>query len=462
MPRYAIIDVETTGGQAARERITEIAVVLHDGVQILDTFSSLVNPERSIPPMITSITGITDDMVRDAPKFFEIAKKVVQMTEDAIFVAHNVRFDYSFVREEFLRLGFSYTRKQLCTVRMSRQAFPGLASYSLGNLIKHFQIKVENRHRALADTLATAVIFERIMALDRSGGVALKDLIAAGVKETKLPNHLTMQRVRELPSTCGVYYLHNQIGDVVYVGKSINIQKRIIEHFADMTEKAAKLHAQVHDVTYEETGSELIALLLEADEIKRLRPPVNRAQRQTYFPYALFWYINDSGFVTITTAKNTAELRKKNSIIHEFVKPLDAKSYLQAMTRKFGLCLKINQLDSSSGGCFNYHIKQCHGACVGAEQPDSYNVRAQQTLDAIGHGFKDSFMIFDIGRRPDEASVVLVEDGIYAGFGYLDKSEAADPESIRAAIPHRKGYPDVYKIIRMYINKNPTLRVVKF
>lgn len=156
---YAIIDVETTGGVARYERITEIAIVLHDGERVIDTFSTLLNPEKSIPWQITQITGITDEMVVNAPKFFEVAKQIVQLTEGKIFVAHNVNFDYSFVREEFARLGYEFQRRQLCTVRLSRKVFPGLASYSLSNLKKHFHIHAEKSHRALDDTLATTRLF---------------------------------------------------------------------------------------------------------------------------------------------------------------------------------------------------------------------------------------------------------------------------------------------------------------
>ena len=160
--KYAIIDIETTGGAAAREKITEIAIVLHDGTKVIETFETLLNPERSIPVYITQITGISDAMVAKAPKFYEVAKKIVTMTEGAVFVAHNVRFDYGFVQEEFRRLGYTYTRQQLCTVKLSRQAFPGLRSYALGNLIEHFNIKTTDRHRAMADTMATVEIFEKI------------------------------------------------------------------------------------------------------------------------------------------------------------------------------------------------------------------------------------------------------------------------------------------------------------
>ena len=233
--RYAIIDVETTGGRAVRDKITEIAIVLHDGEQVLDSFESLVNPECPIPYGITELTGISNEMVADAPRFYEIAKRVVEMTEGAVFVAHNVRFDYSFVQEEFKRLGFTYTRKQLCTVRLARKAFPGLRSYSLGNLIRTLNLNAGARHRAMGDTLATVDLFERIMRLE-NGKSEAGDLINLGIKEALLPGALSLEKIHSLPQECGVYYFHDQYGQVVYVGKSINIQKRVASHFAKKTE----------------------------------------------------------------------------------------------------------------------------------------------------------------------------------------------------------------------------------
>ena len=260
--RYAIIDIETTGGQAVQEKITEIAIVIHDGEKILETYETLINPERSIPYFITQVTGITDNMVAEAPKFYEIAKQVVKMTEGAVFVAHNVRFDYSFIQEEFRRLGFNYSRKQLCTVQLSRKAFPGLSSYALGNLIKHFDLKVKDRHRALADALATTEIFEMILARETNQEAATL-MVNKGIKENALPNGISIETLHKLPEKCGIYYLHDKAGNVSYVGKSINIQKRIFEHFKDKTGKGDKLQQAVFDISFAETGSELVALLLE-------------------------------------------------------------------------------------------------------------------------------------------------------------------------------------------------------
>jgi len=163
--RYAIIDIETTGGLSKRDRITEIGIVIHDGEEITEMYETLINPERSIPSNITRITGINDEMVRDAPKFYEVAKKIVEMTEDSIFVAHNVRFDYGFIKHEFENLGYTFSKKQLCTVRLTKNVFPGLKSYSLGSLIRHFGIAVTSRHRALEDARATAIIFDKMLKL---------------------------------------------------------------------------------------------------------------------------------------------------------------------------------------------------------------------------------------------------------------------------------------------------------
>ncbi|HFB99298.1 MAG TPA: DNA polymerase III subunit epsilon, partial [Phaeodactylibacter sp.] len=306
--KYAIIDIETTGGRADRDKITEIAIVIHDGKKIIDQWESLINPERSIPYNITQITGITDGMVEDAPKFFEVAKKVVEMTEGCIFVAHNVRFDYGFIREEFRRLGFTYMRKQLCTVRLSRKAFPGLRSYALGNLINHFGIKVNARHRAMADTAATVEILEMIFQKEKSEEQVL-DLINLGVKESKLPINITLEKLHELPEATGVYYFHDKNGTVIYVGKSINIKKRVVEHFTAKTDKAYKLQQYVDDISYEITGSELVALLFESNEIKRLLPSINKAQRRRFFPYVLFEYENQNGYRCLSYAKVKAKDR---------------------------------------------------------------------------------------------------------------------------------------------------------
>jgi DNA polymerase-3 subunit epsilon len=300
--RYAIVDIETTGGLVKRDKITEIAIVVHNGEEIIEQYQTLVNPERSIPSFITDMTGITNDMVADAPLFCEVAKDIVLKTEGAVFVAHNARFDYGFLREEFSRLGYTYTRKQLCTVRLSKKLLPQLRSHSLDSLIRHYQLKVDNRHRALDDALATAEIFRK-MTFMADGNNGINDIINLGIREAKLPPGISLDHLHALPEAAGVYYFHDDTGKVIYVGKSIHIKKRVIQHFAEISNKAGKMQQRVHDITYTLTGSELIAQLLENSEIKKLQPDINRAQRRKSFPFAIYYYFDDTGLPANESAK---------------------------------------------------------------------------------------------------------------------------------------------------------------
>ncbi|MCC7246082.1 MAG: GIY-YIG nuclease family protein [Saprospiraceae bacterium] len=459
---YAIIDVETTGGAARFERITEIAIVLHDGEKVVDTFSTLINPERSIPPSIIRITGITDDMVARAPKFYEVAKQIVQMTEGAIFVAHNVQFDYSFVKEEFARLGYPFTRRQLCTVKLSRAAFPGLRSYSLSSLKEHFGIKAKRSHRALDDTLATVNVFERILAT--KDGESMRSFINHGVKATKLPQHITLERLHEVPEACGVYYLHDDQGKVIYVGKSLNIRKRLFEHFADLTPKGEKLRQGVEDLSWEITGSELVALLLESAEIKRLQPRVNRAQRKQKFDGGIFTYTDDNGYKRLIVGKNTLKNAQKLQLVSEYPKLDNAKLHLQATVRQHELCYRLSHLDLSEHACFHYGIRQCHGACIGAETPDDYNLRVEAAISGMSKRLQGNFFLFDRGRTDDEAAIVGVQDGRYLGYGFIDiqTSNPLIEDLLESLTPPGIADPDATRIISLFASGKKGVKMVSY
>jgi len=459
MPKYAIIDVETTGGMARFERITEIAIVLHDGAQVTDTFSTLLNPERSIPWNITQLTGITDEMVAHAPKFFEVAKQIVELTEGAIFVAHNVSFDYSFVREEFARLGYSFSRKQLCTVRLSRIVFPGLASYSLSNLKRHFGIYAEQSHRALDDTLATVQIFERIMAA-QEGADSLKALVNNGVRASKLPQNITLDRLHAAPESCGVYYLHDDRGEVIYVGKSLNIRKRLFEHFADQTPKGEKLRAGVADFSFEITGSELVALLLESAEIKRLQPPINRALRLRQFTGCIFTYTDQRGYRCLAAGQRSKRNMRQLELVADFPKLTSARAWLDSMARQHQLCGKLCNLDSREQACFHYTMHQCYGACVGAESPEAYNERVAEALSVLSRGLPGSFVLLESGRHDSEQAVVAVKEGQFLGFGFVDAIETYQPADLLEVVKRPYSDPDAARIIRGYMDGKRVVRKV--
>jgi len=460
LKNYAIIDIETTGGVAARNKIIEIAIAIHDGEKIIDSYETLINPECTIPPGITRLTGITQEMVVDAPKFYEIAKKVVEITEKTIFVAHNVRFDYGFIREEFKRLGFSYSRQQLCTVRLSRGAFPGLTSYSLSNLIKHFKLPCSSRHRAMGDVEATVVLFEKILA-NEANEDQLEDMVNLGVKESLLPKNISLEQLHALPEDCGVYYLHDEAGDVVYVGKSINIKKRVMEHFSKVTEKARKLQQYVDDISYEITGSELVALLFESYEIKRIRPLVNRAQRRRHFPYVIYQYEDENGYICLDVCKPTNKVREDLKVVGEYPKTASARGYLKRAVETYELCTFYCHLERSNQPCFNYHLKKCAGACIQKETAETYNTRVSEAIDYLATVFEEDFMVIDKGRTETEKSVVLVEKGNYKGYGYIEEEDMMGLEALRNSIKEVQGNPETAKIIRRFLAGKHRAKVLK-
>ncbi len=454
MTKYAIVDLETTGTSAHNGRITEVGIVLFDGEKIIDTFETLINPERSIPWEITRITGISNEMVREAPKFYEVAKKIVEMTQDAIFVAHNVGFDYGFLRKEFGALGFTFSRKQLCTVRLMRKVFPGFRSYSLGRLIQHFDISVEHRHRAMADALATTELLK--MALNHQfGDEEINQLVNEGVRASRLPKGITLDFLHAIPDETGVYYMHDMEGDVIYVGKALNIRKRIMQHFADKTTKGNLIHEYVADITWEIMGSELAALLYESAEIKRLQPKLNRALRRKLLPFVVWAYQNEHGYTCFDSGKMTrAEAKKKKyRLLADFSKKANARNRLKKAAESFNLCLSLTGIERVQKPCFNYHIKTCYGACIHEEEPQSYNERAEAAMEMLSRISTETFAIVDHGRSADEKVIVLVEDGDYQGFGYVtnDDYPGQTLEDIRQVITPSAHHQDSILIIRRWL-----------
>lgn len=447
---------------AKRDKITEIGIVLYDGQSIVEQYQTLVNPGRSIPPHITQITGITNQMVENAPKFYEVAKKVVEMTEGAIFVGHNVRCDYSFLKQEFANLGYTFTKRQLCTVRLSRKTFPGLRSYSLGNLIKHFGIRVDARHRALDDALATTELLEKILNQDYADQT-IDQIVNAGIKTSKLPKEISLEQLHSLPETPGVYYFHNVYNKVIYVGKSIHIKKRVMQHFSKTTQKAERLAKMVTDITFEETGSELIAMLLESHEIKALKPEVNKAQRTNEYPYFIHHYFDSDGFLCFKWEKSSIKTRKNKNILSHYGSKQGAISHLAGITKELSLCQSKTDLYDKEGPCFLYKTKVCYGACCDEEPPIDYNSRAEYGIDFLKRIFDQNFVVVTEGRSTDEKGLVLVEEGHYKGFGYIGIEDLNyGIEEMKEAIKYVPINPETNGIIRTYLQKNPFTKTITF
>lgn len=464
---YAIIDIETTGGQPAQDRITEIAIFIHDGHNIVDKYHTLINPQRPIPYFITQLTGITDEMVKDAPKFHEVAKEIVQFTEGKIFVAHNVRFDYSFIKKEFGDLGYNYQRKTLCTVRLSRALMPGLPSYSLGKLCQSVNIELQMRHRAIGDAQATAVLFDRLLKLNQpvisNSPDALehnKKLISSAVKTSLLPPHITREQVDALPDQAGVYYFYDKDGDIIYVGKSINIRKRIIQHFNIdyKSKKSLEFKNRITDITYELTGSELVALLFESDEIKKIKPYYNRQQRRSVFNSGIYAYYDQKGYKRLTYDKvNTDRIPLIALSNHH-----KSKSFLYHKVEKFSLCQKLCNLYKTQGACFDFQVHQCLGACVGQETPEAYNARVDAAIESFSFEH-EHFVIIGKGRHAQEKSVVCVENGHYLGFGFIDETfSASNLQDFKEIIKRYNDNKDVQQIIRGYMRSGMRDKLIIF
>lgn len=456
--RYAIVDLETTGGIPKRDRIIEIGIVVHDGQTIVDKFQTLVDPERSISGEITRITGITTEMVQGAPKFYEVAKKVVEITEGCIFVAHNVRFDYQFLRAEFKSLGFTFTKRTLCTVKLSRKAFPRLSSYSLGSLIRYFKIDVENRHRAYDDAWATSIVLEKILEKQASSEEGV-DLISRGLDLTKLPQKLNPDTVASLPEDCGVYYFLDSGQEIIYIGKSKNIRTRVKQHFSKQTKKTDKLFQQIADISYEVTGSELAALLKESKEIKEILPSINKIQKTNDYKFAVERALDKSGY----SHYKVVSASKSHEPLSYFGSRKSALAHIAQISDVYLLCHKVNKIDKSKNSCFNYEVSKCNGACIGEELSYDYNERFEESLVMMNRLFEENFLLIDEGINIGQRSIFLVEEGHYRGYGYVDEQDQNyGIEELKECVRYENVNPEADMILRNYMWSNPDLEVLFF
>lgn len=452
---YAILDIETTGGQYNEEGITEIAIYKFDGHEVIDQFISLINPEKPIQPFVVKLTGINNAMLRSAPKFYEVAKRIIEITEGCILVAHNASFDYRILRTEFNRLGYDFKVPTLCTVELSKKLILDQPSYSLGKLVRSLGIPMADRHRASGDALATVQLFKLLLAKDTEKEI-VKSFIKTEIKSGMLPKLLDI--VEALPSKTGIYYIHNENGDLIYIGKSKNIKKRVNQHFTGTNNKSKKIQRDVFAVTYEETGSELIALLKESEEIKVNKPIYNRAQRKSIFQYALYSFKDENGYLALRVEK--ADGRKKE--ITSFTSLQEGKNALFRITEKYQLCQKINGLYETKNACFQYKIKECNGACIGEETPQVYNEKVREFLSE--NSFENQNMvIIDRGRTHNERSAVLIENGIYKGYCFYHLNyQINNIEILKNIIIPMQHNRDTKTIIQSYLRKRKVMKIIHF
>jgi len=394
---------------------------------------------------VVKLTGINQEMLRYAPKFHEVAKRIVEITEDCIIVAHNAKFDYRLLKTEFSRLGFDYQRQSLCTVELSKKLIPDMPSYSLGKLTKSLGIPMSQRHRAEGDVQATVKLLKIL--LDKDQGDILRDHIRVRPKkqvDTKLLNLL-----ETLPQTTGIYFFYDANNNPIYVGKSKNIRKRVGQHFTKDNPKSKAMQKHVDEVRYQIAGNELMALLKENEYIKTLQPKFNSALTKTKFTHGVFVKADKNGYLNFKIRPISQSLETLTT----FSSLQAAKGFLESMVEQYDLCLNKTSLGNRQNSCFNYSIKACHGACLEKESTESYNARVQNCIKR--YNFQNqNFLLTSQGREPGEKSLVYIKSGEVYGIGYfslnLQITEPKILEHIITPIEHKR---DAKHIVQSYLRK---------
>ncbi len=370
--------------------------------------------------------------------------------KDTIFVAHSVNFDYNVIKNEFKAIGIDFVLKKLCTVRLSRKLIPGYHSYSLGKLCSALGIPLTDRHRARGDAHATVLLFKKLLNAEGASEV-FKSFLNARSQEATLPPSLPRATFEKLPSQPGIYYFKDSKGKIIYVGKAINLKKRVLGHFYDKSTKEVRLCRETADIDFELSGSELLALLMESHAIKKHYPEYNRAQKRTLQQYAIFSYEDRNGVQHL--AFNKAKLAP-NALI-TFTNMTDCRLYLEEICKTFGLCAKYCHLQEKVASCSHYRIPQCNGICRGTEPPSKYN---QSVNAAIAHMRlrKEHFVIKERGRNHNEVAFVLVQNDIYMGYGFIDGSQQiTSSQDLDPFLNPQKDTVEANGIIRSYVNKHP-------
>jgi DNA polymerase III subunit epsilon len=444
---YAIVDIETTGGNAAGSRITEIAIVIHDGFNELTRFETLVNPEKEIPLPIFALTGITNEMVRHAPVFDDIAQEVYQLLDGRIFVAHNVNFDYSFIRHQLEQAGFKFTARKLCTVRAARKVRPGLHSYSLGNLCRSLNIPIERQHRAGGDVNATAILFRQLLAWDAEGEI--EKMLKKASQDQRLPPNLPPADFEQLPGKPGVYYFYNRERKVVYVGKAINLKKRVASHFSGhkVTAQRQNFLRDIYSISFEVCATELMALLLECIEIKKLWPVYNTALKRFDAKFGLYQYEARSGYKYLAVGK----LSKNQLSIETFHSEHEGINLLRNLAENYSIDYRFCKYGRPSGE----EAYKGHGL-TDLPDIDFHNHQVNSAITSLLQE-RPSFAIIDKGRSADEHSCIWVENGHFYGMGYVSADIGFNrPDEVKEYVTPYKSNGYIMQLLYSFAAKYPS------
>jgi DNA polymerase-3 subunit epsilon len=451
---YAIVDIETTGGHALANGITEIAIVVHNGKEVVNHYQTLVNPGVKIPEFISALTGISQEMVMAAPPFSVVASEVFELLKNNIFIAHNVNFDYSFVKHHLANAGYNLQTKKLCTVRLARKIIPGKTSYSLGKLCQQIGIKINARHRAMGDCEATAQLFSLLLSQDAENhiGTALKKYS----KEQCLPPNVHKTDFEALPQSPGIYYFHDQKDKIIYVGKAVNIKKRVLSHFSNNsgTKQKQNFLRDIFKISCKPCGTELMALVTEAIEIKRLWPIHNRSLKRFEFKFGLYVYEDQRNCLRLAIDVN----KKYAQPIYAFHNMMDAQTLLRNLIREFNLCPKYANIQKSTEACIGLTESYCRGICENREEIKSYNLRVKAALNYLRTS-QPSFAILDNGRTADEKSCILIERGQFYGMGFIESNANTDYEYLKSTVTRYAANQYMVNLVQNYGLNYPDKRI---
>ena len=453
---YAIVDIETTGGYASNNDITELAIVLHDGQKVTGRYETLVKPLREIPRYIQVLTGITPALVKNAPLFEEIAPRIMQLLKDKIFIAHNVNFDYSFLKHHLSQAGFDMVCPKLCTIRLTKKVFPGLVSYSLGNLCRQLEIFIEQRHRAGGDADATTRLFDLLLA--NNAQPHIDSFIKRSAKEQSLPPNLLKEEVEQLPYTPGVYYFHDQKGKVVYVGKAKNLKFRVRSHF---THNGSGRQRQdflrtIHHISYKSCSTELMAFIYENIEIRRLWPAFNYSQKNFNATYALYLFSDQAGYMRLAIDKK----RKNLQPVYTFNLLSEGRGLVNQLIKQFQLCPKLCFIQTDNEICSGITDETCKGACERKESALKYNKRVRKAIEYL-NDYLPTFAVVDDGLQEQEKSCILIERGRFYGMGYVPAGTTI--QNIESLKSQLEQYPEsdyIRGLIYSYLEKKPEKKVL--
>lgn len=435
---YAVLDIEATGGQMGEEEIIEIAVYRYDGEKVIDQLISLVRPERQIDSFVQRLTGITTKMVRTAPKFCEIAKRIIEITKDDILVGHNVDFDYRMLRQEFRKLGYNYEREVIDTVPLSEKYFPETSSHSLGKLCKELKIPTSDRHRASGDARATLALFKLLLEKD-----SVKNISKNGIKP-KSQSNLPELGYKGLPNLQGIFYIQDFEKKVIFLMATKNMSQSARKLLNGKSELNRNLKAEFANVHYELTGNDLISKIKELNEIKKLKPKYNPTGIN--YTYAICLE-KENDYKVLKVYK----LTNQSKPLIEFEDAKKARSVLSIITSAHNLCPVLNGLSFSGSSCFSYEVGECKGACQGIEPVRDYNQRVEEFLGILN--LKDkNFLIIGNGRNLGEKSFVWIENEKCKGYGYYEfHNQIKDVKTLTERMTPLPNDSDFIKIVKPFL-----------